>query len=309
MTAVEWWQAPAPRRPVSARLRWSVAAVVVLAVHGGIIWLALHRPEDQPPAPASAPALLMDLAPAPAPDAPQQDLAPGPQVTESHPAPTPDPVTPPDPTAQPQQSLAPSPEAPVEPAPDMPTLPDTPPDMPPPPPSPEQNDAALPPPMARPPVRPEHEKTETREVTQKSPPKVEAAKQKPDKSTRPEVAQSSAPPASQSVQSKAASSPSAGASAQQSQALAQWRDRLMRHLNRFKRYPAGAQGDGTAVIAFTLDRSGQVLSARLVKSSGDVILDQAAVALPRRANPVPKPPEDVGSGATIPLTVAIQFGR
>ena len=43
----------------------------------------------------------------------------------------------------------------------------------------------------------------------------------------------------------------------------------MAHLNRYKRYPAGASTRGTASVAFTIARSGQVLSARLIGSSGN----------------------------------------
>lgn len=82
----------------------------------------------------------------------------------------------------------------------------------------------------------------------------------------------------------------------------------MSHLNRYKRYPAGATGTGTASVAFTISRSGQVLSARLIGSSGDAALDTEAVSLARRASPVPAPPPNLG-GATITLTVPIRFGR
>jgi protein TonB len=51
-----------------------------------------------------------------------------------------------------------------------------------------------------------------------------------------------------------------------------------------------------------------VTSTRLSRSSGDSALDQEAVALPRRASPLPKPPEGVGS-SSIALTVPVHFGR
>jgi protein TonB len=70
----------------------------------------------------------------------------------------------------------------------------------------------------------------------------------------------------------------------------------MPHLNRYKRYPSGAAGTGTASVAFTIARSGQVLSARLIGSSGNPALDAEAVSLPRHASPVPAPPPDFGGG-------------
>jgi protein TonB len=83
----------------------------------------------------------------------------------------------------------------------------------------------------------------------------------------------------------------------------------MAHLNRYKRFPSGAAGVGTASVAFTISRSGQVLSARLVRSSGGGALDEEAVSLPRRASPVPAPPPDVGGGSSITLAVPIRFHR
>ena len=66
--------------------------------------------------------------------------------------------------------------------------------------------------------------------------------------------------------------------------------------------------NGTATVAFTINRSGTVTSARLVASSGDAALDAEAVSLPRRASPVPEPPANVSSG-TIALAVPIRFSR
>ena len=81
----------------------------------------------------------------------------------------------------------------------------------------------------------------------------------------------------------------------------------MAHLNRHKRFPPGG-GRGTASVAFSIDRAGRVLSARLVRSSGDATLDQEAVALARRASPVPPPPPNVGNGGNVLLAVPIRFG-
>ena len=71
---------------------------------------------------------------------------------------------------------------------------------------------------------------------------------------------------------------------------------------------SGAAGAGVATVAFTIDHSGRVLSARLVRSAGDSALDAEAASLPRRASPVPAPPPDVGGGS-ITLAVPIRFSR
>ena len=82
---------------------------------------------------------------------------------------------------------------------------------------------------------------------------------------------------------------------------------MIAHLNRFKRFPSGAS-PGTVQVAFSIDRGGRVLSARLVRGSGDAALDEEAVAMIRRANPVPPPPDGLGGGA-ISLTVPVKFSR
>jgi protein TonB len=91
-------------------------------------------------------------------------------------------------------------------------------------------------------------------------------------------------------------------------ALASWRSELMARLNRYKRYPPGAVRDGTSLVAFNINRSGAVTAAHLARSSGDSTLDQEAVSLPRRASPLPAPPEGIAAGS-IALTVPIHFER
>ena len=82
----------------------------------------------------------------------------------------------------------------------------------------------------------------------------------------------------------------------------------MAQLNRHKRYPPGAVRDGTSLVAFNVNRSGAVTAARLARSSGDSTLDREAVSLPRRASPLPAPPDGM-SGGSVALTVPIHFER
>lgn len=56
------------------------------------------------------------------------------------------------------------------------------------------------------------------------------------------------------------------------------------------------------------EREGRVLSARLIGSSGDPVLDAEGQSMLRRASPVPAPPEGYGGGS-ISLTVPIKFNR
>lgn len=83
----------------------------------------------------------------------------------------------------------------------------------------------------------------------------------------------------------------------------------MGRLQRAKRYPdtARARGEqGVAYATFTMDRRGRVLSASIVRSSNSRMLDEEAVALIRRAEPLPPMPADL-AGDTITLTVPVTF--
>ncbi|ADP71734.1 TonB family protein [Rhodomicrobium vannielii ATCC 17100] len=99
--------------------------------------------------------------------------------------------------------------------------------------------------------------------------------------------------------------PSAGVSS--SASAASWRSAVVGHLNRHKRHPGGAS-NGTASVAFAIDRQGRVLWARLTRSSGSSQLDAEAVSLARRASPVPAPPAEMARG-TITLSVPLRFTR
>lgn len=88
-----------------------------------------------------------------------------------------------------------------------------------------------------------------------------------------------------------------------------WQSALLAQLEKYKRYPASAQINGETGVAylhFSMDRNGNILSAAIVKSSGHSALDNEALALIHRADPLPKPPPDI-PGEIIERTVPIQF--
>lgn len=280
------WRDPdgRPDRRITAlsALRWTTAATLVIAVHGGAAWFALNRKPaiaaGEPP-----PAVMIELAPlAVAPEAPPQEVAPGPQMTEAQTEPTPE--TPEKPVEDPEEKPDPvvqEVEKPIEKPPEMPNA-----------------DAVLTPPPPRLP-----------EPVNKPPPKIETVdKKKPIDPKKTRAPRTTAPPTSQAQRADTAAAPFSSASETASIAPASWRGALMAHLNRHKRFPPGAAGTGIVTVAFTIDRSGRVLSARLVRGSGDAALDAEAVSLPRRASPVPAPPPNVGGGS-ITLAVPIRFNR
>ncbi|TWB46586.1 energy transducer TonB family protein [Nitrospirillum viridazoti] len=122
-------------------------------------------------------------------------------------------------------------------------------------------------------------------------------------------------PATETIpQLPAAASPSPAASvprvaAGPSVSVPTWQGLLLAQLERFKRYPADAQTrhqQGVAYLRFTMDRDGRVLSSRLEKSSGYELLDREVQALIERAQPLPKPPPELGSDR-VELVVPIAF--
>ena len=122
------------------------------------------------------------------------------------------------------------------------------------------------------------------------------------------VASRSAAPQTFEARRHATASAKAVGAAASPTAVASWKSELMTQLNRHKRYPSGAARDGTSLVAFSVNRSGAVSGTHLVRSSGDGTLDQEAVSLPRRASPLPPPPEGIVA-SSVTLTVPVHFER
>jgi protein TonB len=99
--------------------------------------------------------------------------------------------------------------------------------------------------------------------------------------------------------------PAEGDKAARARAEASWRSEVMRQLNRFKRVPDAARarrGRWEVLVAFTLDRTGQIVEVQIAKSSGVPVLDEEALALIGRVRFQPPP------GATLSFTLPISFG-
>lgn len=111
------------------------------------------------------------------------------------------------------------------------------------------------------------------------------------------------------VASAAQNPPHPALAATPSSAKAEWADRVLQHLERVKRYPRDAvlqHAQGVVTLHFSIDRAGQVLRAAIEKSSGYDVLDEEALALIRRAAPLPKPPESL-PGEIFDLAVPVSF--
>jgi protein TonB len=156
------------------------------------------------------------------------------------------------------------------------------------------------PPQDLPPGPTEQEETEPtpppKEETKQPEPEAEVALPTPEP-PKPE------PP----VEVKQAAAPQAARTPPPS--VVRWQSLLAAHIERFKRYPAAARthGDvGTATVAFTIDHEGHLLRSSIVQSSGSAALDQETLAMLARAQPLPRPPDQLTDGE-LTLVVPIRF--
>ena len=170
-------------------------------------------------------------------------------------------------------------------------------------------------------ARPEPEEVEPVEKSVELPPEPQAEPQlavmpppKPiekrvEKKHRQKQASLSSAPSSAEIKAERAAAPTPGASSRNPDAVPNWKSQLVARLERAKRYPSEAQSrgeQGVAQLAFSVDRSGGVHHARIVRSSGSGLLDEATLALVERAAPLPAPPPEI-SGAQIAISVPIRY--
>jgi len=72
-------------------------------------------------------------------------------------------------------------------------------------------------------------------------------------------------------------------------------------------HPPLARGvEGVVSLAFSIDRHGNVVSSRIVKSSGSAVLDAEALDLLKRAAPLPPPPAEIAN-SELSFVVPIRF--
>ncbi|WP_157985755.1 TonB family protein [Teichococcus vastitatis] len=288
--------------PRMRTLGWGVSVLL----HGGAAaFLLVGLPAEPPPSAVVVPLEMTSMPTAPtdgestASDAAEPVQAVAPETVPAEPPPVaaeapPElaPEAPPDiaPVQPPDPVLA---EVPPEPAPAPPELaqavePETAPlletEVPPPPPP-------APPPPPRP-VQPPPRTVPPRPVARPAPAE---ATPRPDPAPRP-----------------AASAAQAAAPAQPGRLAApppSYISRLNAALVRAKRYPNGARirrQEGTAILSFRMDRQGEVLGWRIVRSTGFDDLDSAVGEMIERASPLPPPPEEV-PGNPVELQVPVNF--
>jgi len=272
------------RRRIVTIARWGACFALVLGAHAAGAMALLDWRADAA-AVASAPVILVDLAPLPAaPATTKSDLPPGPQRPQMQAQPTPEPKAEPKPDLKPDPT-PPKPVEKVDVTPEPPKPAQHPVDIKPAP-TPETLLTVMPPP--RPAERPHRAQPRHRHAS---------------------LPTSASAPSTAERRAARPAAPAPAAARLDSDAMPNWKSRLLAQLERYKRYPDEAQrrGEhGVTQLAFDVDRHGGVHDVRILRSSGSPLLDRATLALVRRAAPLPPPPADL-SGRRIPIVVPIRY--
>jgi len=105
-----------------------------------------------------------------------------------------------------------------------------------------------------------------------------------------------------------ASAPIIGIGKDKMKLTAIWGQKVSAYFKLHKRFPEGKnkQKSGTVRVSVVLSRLGRVVSVGVVKSSGDVAFDEAALSMVRRSDPVPRPPAAL-TDDQIPFTLDVDF--
>lgn len=94
----------------------------------------------------------------------------------------------------------------------------------------------------------------------------------------------------------------------QAKLVSVWGAKLRSRIERKKRYPRDARGSGVVRLRIHVARSGQLLSSRVVKSSGVAAFDAAALAAIARAAPFPPAPKQLTDGSYT-FALSMRFDR
>jgi protein TonB len=264
---------------------WTVAALVVAALHVGLVAAYLlfrPAPGDRAEAPVFDVA-FMPAANTPARAAPEaQPAEPTPPVERSDLAPPKDePVTPRQAVTEPM----PPPVALTTPA------------------LPEEPAVTAPPPKPAEPLPQASKPATIPERAAHKPVADDKAVEGKRQAAPPRPAES---PASRPA--RMASAPNPGADSEGASAgRASWESELAAHIRRYATYSAnGSRDSGTVRVGVTIDRNGRLLSRRLAGSSGSSTLDSAAMTVIERAQPFPRFPPGM-SQAQIALTIPLHL--
>ncbi len=97
----------------------------------------------------------------------------------------------------------------------------------------------------------------------------------------------------------------------QRKSIDRWQRQLSTHIQKYQRYPAAARArgeSGVAQVLYTIDREGHLLRSSIWQSTGSAALDQEALAVLARAQPMPPPPDDM-TDDELTLVMPVRFNR
>jgi protein TonB len=91
---------------------------------------------------------------------------------------------------------------------------------------------------------------------------------------------------------------------------ASWQRQLQKWVEQYKDYPLAAKRkrqQGTVEVKFTIDANGHITSSRVGRSSGNPLLDQAALNTLQRASPVPAPPMGFNTASLVVMELEFEL--
>ncbi|MGE0768413.1 MAG: TonB family protein [Hyphomicrobiaceae bacterium] len=256
--------------------RWALAVGLVAAVHGGALALMLRpEPVDEWESQRGG-AFIVELSPITAsPDEETRDVAVGEKSEE----------------VAPVAASAPQVASTAEPLPvDDPIVPET----------------TEPPPEDAVAKRPEEKPEEVK------PPEEKATQAEDAPAVAPVAASDAAAPQKIENPTEASDVPkgeNVGLTQIDRQAIENWQRDIVMHINKKKRYPQKAQAarqSGIVTVTFTMDRQGKLTRAAVSKGTGYEALDEAAIDMLKRADPLPAPPAAM-TGETFEFVVPVRF--
>jgi TonB family protein len=152
-----------------------------------------------------------------------------------------------------------------------------------------------------------------REIESMQAPQAPAAFEVIERKTRPSTRASTSAAASPARAAASGSAGRAGASGETEfggrATASSYQAQVLAHLSRYRIYPPEAQSrgiTGVSTVRFALAPDGQVLASSLARGSGAAMLDEAAVAMVRRASPFPPFPPGLGR-ARMDFAAPIRF--
>ncbi len=323
-----------PLAATTAEKSFLLAAGAALALHAAVlVWMAVGPADDaERSAGLGEDVIFLEGIPVelvesvPMPEAPPVEVA---QETPAEVTPPEETVEPDPPPPEPVAEPPPEPEPPAEtPPPTDQTLPPAEaetgeltarPDEPPPAlePPPEEP----PPPVVEPPP-PEEEQPPEEEPEGPPPPDpatVPTPRAKPERTAvaeapapKPAGPPPSAPSAPSSAPRRGGAGGGGAAQTAGKAAESAYRAKVAAQLARKKFYPSAARRDrltGRSTVRFTLNASGRVTAAKVVRSAGSRVLDQAALEMVRRAAPYPPIPKGLGTTITIQAPIGFELPR